>query len=153
MTRTVSVIAFTIGMVLAWGFPVMPVAAEPGFVWGTAEPIETDDAGGAFAVQVAVDTFRSNIWANRFVPGVGWGTAEPIETEAGSAFNPQVAVDPQGNATAVWSQDIGTDVVIITVEQVNPVPLIVGVVAIVAAAAAGVALLLRRMRAGGKEKA
>ena len=42
-------------------------------------------------------------------PGFGWGTAELIETEAGDtfAYAPQVAVDPQGNAIAVWMQDDG----------------------------------------------
>ncbi|MFQ6012673.1 MAG: PKD domain-containing protein [Thermoplasmata archaeon] len=122
MTRTVSMIAFTIGMILAWGLPVMPVAAEPGFGWGTAELIETDDAGDVFNPQVAVDPqgnavavwaqsdgTRFNTWANRFVPGMGWGTAELIETDdAGTAFGAQVAVDPQGNAIAVWEQDDGT---------------------------------------------
>ncbi len=114
MPRTVSVTALIIGMVLAWGFPVMPVAAEPGFVWGTAELIETDDAGFTRNPQVAVDAQGNavavweqffDIWANRFVAGVGWGTAELIETDdAGLAFDPQVALDPQGNAVAVWRQ-------------------------------------------------
>lgn len=122
MARTVSVFGFTIGMVLAWGFPVMPVAAESGFVWGTAVLIETDDAGAASSPQVAIDPqgnaiavwqqsdgTRRNIWANRFVPGVGWGTAVLIEADdAGSARWPQIAVDPQGNAIAVWQQWDGT---------------------------------------------
>ena len=120
MSRTVSMIAFTIGMLLAWGFPVTPVAAEPEFVWGTAEMIEAgagdahvprvavDPQGNATAVWQQTDGTRFNIWANRFVPDVGWGTAELIETGAGDVFNPQVAVDPQGNATAVWNQDDGT---------------------------------------------
>ena len=109
-------IAFILGMILAWGFPVMPVAASPGFVWGTAELIETD-ADDAFRPQVAMDALGNavavwpqlgGIWANRFVPGIGWGTAEPIETDAGGVFGLQVAVDPQGNAVAVWDQHDGT---------------------------------------------
>ena len=118
MTRTVSVIAFTIGMVLALWFPVTPVAAEPIFVWGTAVLIETE-AGVAEGAQVAVDPQGNvtvvwhqfngthtpfDLWANRFVPGVGWGTAVLIETEAGVAVGAQVAVDPQGNVTVVWGQ-------------------------------------------------
>ncbi len=94
----------------------------PGQGWGTAEIIETDDAGHAYSPQVAMDPSgnavavwyqrdgtRNNIWSNRFVPGQGWGNAELIETDdAGSATSPQIAMDPSGNAVAVWSQNDGT---------------------------------------------
>ena len=94
----------------------------PATGWGVAELIETDNAGGAAAPQVALDPngnavavweqldgTRYNIWANRFTPTAGWGAAERIETDnAGSAFDAQVAVDPSGNAVAVWYQDDGT---------------------------------------------
>jgi uncharacterized membrane-anchored protein len=90
--------------------------------WDAAEPIETDDLGNAFSPQVAVDPngnalavwnqgdgTRINVWANRFTPTGGWGTAELIETDnAGNAIAPQVAVDPNGNALAVWNQSDGT---------------------------------------------
>ncbi len=89
--------------------------------WGTAERIEDDDAGNAFRPQVAIDPggnalavwsqsdgARENVWANRYTPSGGWGTAEPIENDdAGTAFTPQVAIDPSGNAIAVWSQSDG----------------------------------------------
>ena len=89
--------------------------------WGTAAQIESTgidnsegarivmDAGGnALAVwrkrEVTID-----IWANRYTAGVGWGTAGRIETDdAGNANNPQLAIDANGNALAVWSQDDGT---------------------------------------------
>ena len=89
--------------------------------WGTAVPIETDNAGDAWYPQVAVDGSgnavavwkqddgtRWNIWSNRYVAGTGWGTAVLIETNAGGAWCPQVAVDPSGNAMAVWDQWDGT---------------------------------------------
>ena len=121
MSRTAFIIALSIAMGLTVGFPVMPGAAAAGIAWGMATLIETDDAGHALDPQVAVDpqgnavavweqedeTFRSDIWANRFVPGLGWGTAERIETDAGDARDTQVAVDPQGNAVAVWEQSDG----------------------------------------------
>ena len=89
--------------------------------WGTAELIETDNAGyasipqiafdaagNAIAVWVQSDGSRRNIWANYF-DGAAWGTAELIETDnAGDAGGPQIAVDATGNAIAVWAQDDGT---------------------------------------------
>ena len=85
--------------------------------WGTAELIETDDAGNAFGPQLAFDDTgsafvvwvqndgaRYNIRANRF-DGSNWGTAELIETDnRGDAFKPQIALDNNGNALAVWKQ-------------------------------------------------
>jgi hypothetical protein len=89
--------------------------------WGTAELIETNDSAHAQHLQVAVDPngnavavwkqsdgTRDNIWANQYVAGAGWATAELLETEdLGDAERPQIAVDPDGNAIAVWSQDDG----------------------------------------------
>jgi hypothetical protein len=88
----------------------------PGGGWGTAELIETNDAGNAGSPQIAIDPSgnatcvwgqsdgrRTNIWANRYTPTTGWGTAELIEmNDAGDAFLAQIAVDPKGNALSVW---------------------------------------------------
>ena len=90
--------------------------------WGTAEIIETDNAGSANDPQIAVaangdalavwhqhDGTRMNIWSNRYTAGSGWGTAALIESDdAGHAFASQVAFDASGNALAVWNQDDGT---------------------------------------------
>ena len=89
-----------------------------GVGWGTATLIETDNSGNTFAPQIAVDPSgnavavwqhydgtRHNIWSNRYIFGVGWGTATLIETDnSGNTFAPQIAVDPSGNAVAVWYQ-------------------------------------------------
>ena len=41
----------------------------------------------------------------RSAAALGWGTAELIETDdAGKAQYPQIAVDPNGSAIAVWEQ-------------------------------------------------
>jgi len=83
--------------------------------WGTAQLVE-NNSGDAFGPQVAVDESgnamvvwfqrnadRDDIWANRFVSCCTWGTPTLIETDdTGSLQYPQVAVDPSGNATAVW---------------------------------------------------
>ena len=90
--------------------------------WGTAGLIETENSGDASEPQVAIDAngnaialwhqwdgIRYNIWANRYTPAGGWDTARLIETDdAGHAKNPQVAMDPDGNAIAVWYQSDGT---------------------------------------------
>jgi hypothetical protein len=91
-----------------------------GTSWGTAERIETDNAGNAAFPQVAFDSSgnaiavwrqndgtRNNIMANRF-NGTTWGTAELIETDDGAGETPQVAFDSSGNAIAVWYQTDGT---------------------------------------------
>jgi hypothetical protein len=89
--------------------------------WTYAEPTETstgdatnpqvavDAQGNAIAVWVRSNGTRLDIWSNRYMPSAGWGAAERIETEdEGDARNPQVAVDAQGNAVAVWEQSDGT---------------------------------------------
>ena len=90
--------------------------------WAGAALIETDDTGPASSPQVAFDSggnaiavwhqsdgTRNNIYANRYVTGTGWAGAALIETDDTSAANsPQVAVDSQGNAFAVWYQNDGT---------------------------------------------
>lgn len=90
--------------------------------WGSATLLETDNAGSAFWPQVAFDArgdavvvwyqsdgTRTNIWANRYSVGAGWAAAELVENDdAGGAVDPQVALDPGGNATVVWSQSDGT---------------------------------------------
>jgi hypothetical protein len=94
----------------------------PGTGWGTAVLLETDDAGDAADPGVGLDSagnalavwrqsngVRFNNWANRYTPGTGWGVAELIETEdLGQAYSPDLAMDPSGNAMAVWFQNDGT---------------------------------------------
>jgi hypothetical protein len=90
-----------------------PAAAS----WQTASLIEVDNLGDAAGPQIAFnsagdgmavwhqfDGTRNNIWANRYVAATGWGTATLIESDPGDAALPQVAIDANGNATAVWQQ-------------------------------------------------
>ncbi|MEK7702634.1 MAG: hypothetical protein AAB317_01550 [Nitrospirota bacterium] len=93
--------------------------------WGTAQLVETnaetatspqvavDAAGNAIAVWQQIGDFnvqRNDIWANRFVAGTGlWGASVLLETDnTGTASFPQVAVDTDGDAIAVWQQSNGT---------------------------------------------
>ncbi|MGQ7273870.1 Ig-like domain-containing protein [Marinobacter sp. V034] len=88
--------------------------------WSAAENIETgngaaekpqiamDINGNALVVWVQSDGTRSYIWSNRYTASVGWGVAETIEANnAGSALSPQIAIDADGNALAVWHQGLG----------------------------------------------
>ena len=91
--------------------------------WGNAVLIETNNDGDADSPQIAIDSSgnavavwrqsdgaRDNIWANRF-DGSSWGSAALIETDnTGSTYQPQIAVDSNGNALAVWAQSGGTRV-------------------------------------------
>jgi len=86
--------------------------------WGSSALIETNNAGGADRPSIVTDPSgnavvvwqqfdgaRLDIWANRYVGGSGWGNAMLIETnDAWSAESPQIAVDVNGNAIAVWGQ-------------------------------------------------
>jgi len=84
--------------------------------WGDAGPIETDtndlarpqvamDAhGNAIVVWQRFDGVRSSIWSNRQTSTGAWGESQPVEVREGDAFFPQVAVDLEGNAIAVWEQ-------------------------------------------------
>jgi len=92
--------------------------------WAGATVIENNLSGNAREVQVAVDTsghavavWRHNnngpistVQANRYVPGSGWGAAHTqVEPSAdGHSQNPQLAMDPAGNAVVVWSRSTST---------------------------------------------
>ncbi|PKL36451.1 hypothetical protein CVV38_00910 [Candidatus Peregrinibacteria bacterium HGW-Peregrinibacteria-1] len=72
--------------------------------------IAFDSEGNATAVWALFDT-RFSIYANRYSAATNtWGTAEVIEDNdtAGYDNNPQIAVDGDGNAIAVWEQFDGT---------------------------------------------
>ncbi|WP_171040648.1 Ig-like domain-containing protein [Marinobacter alexandrii] len=89
--------------------------------WRRAEHIETDNAGSSLTPQIVLDAdgsalavwqqfdgARYNIWANRF-DGGAWGAAERIEIDnAGSAVVPQIALEADGRALAVWQQSDGS---------------------------------------------
>jgi hypothetical protein len=87
--------------------------------WGTAESFETTDssyprdphvsmnAGGvAMAVwQRIPNGGRYTIWSARYDPARGWDPQEQVDTDRGDqdyGYDPQVAVDPFGDALAVW---------------------------------------------------
>jgi hypothetical protein len=89
--------------------------------WETATLMELTDSnvdipsiavqanGNAIAVWPQTDGTRLKIWASRYVVGTGWITPVLIETDnAGNAYAPSIAIDPNGNAMAVWAKSDGT---------------------------------------------
>jgi hypothetical protein len=104
--------------------PSPPISAPPK-AWQGAAPIDAqtsnalsatdpqiaiDASGNAIAVWEQRDGTRRDAWANRFDASTGkWGVAELIESDdAGSVFDPQIAMAPNGSALAVWEQFDGT---------------------------------------------
>lgn len=86
-------------------------------VWGEIALLETitgvalkpridfDSHENAIVVWSHYDVSHYHIYANRYLSGTGWGTAGLIETESlVDANDPRIAVDPSGNAIAVWWQ-------------------------------------------------
>lgn len=94
----------------------------PGLGWGSAELLDLD-AGGLPQVEVdpsgvvtaAWLQWQSSVWnisLNRYTPGVGWGVAEIFAiVDAGDPNwdSLQLAVNPDGDAVAVWEQDQARD--------------------------------------------
>lgn len=73
--------------------------------------VAVDPTGNAIAVwQQAGPGFLDprSIWASRYTPATGWSLAEVLDTEDGVANAPHLAMDPSGNAIAVWHQTDGT---------------------------------------------
>jgi hypothetical protein len=89
--------------------------------WLGATPIDLDGFGSALAVQVVLDGYgnavavwqqhdgrRFHIWTNRYLAHVGWSVARRLHTHSlGDAYSPQISIDAQGNALAVWTHSHG----------------------------------------------
>lgn len=89
-------------------------------VWESAETIEAvagnahsprlavDAEGNVIVVWVQSDGTRDNPFARRFVPGSGWSGISGLQTAGlmGNAKDPAIAIDADGNAIVVWSQDV-----------------------------------------------
>ncbi|MFT6372770.1 MAG: hypothetical protein ACJA0I_001575 [Gammaproteobacteria bacterium] len=91
-------------------------------LWGMAALIEDDDSGDAFNPKISIDSSGNaiavwrqfdgkvdSIWANHFDATTRmWGTKAEIEKDnSEDAYDPQIAVDTNGNAMALWTQSNG----------------------------------------------
>ena len=86
--------------------------------WEAAEPIEDGDPSHSWLPDISANDAGvfvavwerqkveegGGVWAIRYAPEDGWGTEEHVEAEhfGYAMFTPRVAVDPEGNALAVW---------------------------------------------------
>jgi NADH:ubiquinone oxidoreductase subunit len=92
--------------------------------WDKAGLLEVKDLGDASYPQVGMDSYgnaiavwsqydgaNDNIWANRYLFGMDWGTPELFNiNNSEDAYDPDVAVNRDGSAIAVWRQyDPDTD--------------------------------------------
>jgi hypothetical protein len=88
--------------------------------WGKAEAINTGYPGGAFAIQVVMNTNSAvvvwqqsdeagnRICAARYTGIHGWGAATSITSASvDMALKPQITLDRSGNALVVWKQSDG----------------------------------------------
>jgi len=92
----------------------------PGSSWLAAERIPSasdtlptaavgiDGGGNAVAVWSQFLVGEINVFSNRCAPGLGWGDSERIDDDVGEALPPQVSVNADGSAVAVWAQFDGT---------------------------------------------
>ncbi len=69
--------------------------------------VSLNTAGNAIAVWYQDNGSKDSIFAKHFSPDSGWGTSERIDAELGDALNPQVGLDDNGNALAVWRHQQG----------------------------------------------
>jgi len=87
--------------------------------WLSAEKIDNSDTFEAVNPRIAMNSngialvvwsqkdetdYQSSIWFNRYAPGSGWNGAMLIENSSEYAVNPRIAMDPNGNAIAIWQQ-------------------------------------------------
>lgn len=103
----------------------LPLASAMSPGWGSAFPIDADF--GFFTDEVEVDLTErgrgfiawvdngnglSAVWAIRFVDGVQASAAQPLGGP-GSAHGLRIAVDVGGDAIAVWSQAVGSELAVL----------------------------------------
>jgi hypothetical protein len=91
---------------VGWGTPATIDTGGTGSA-GTPQ-IAMDPAGNAIAVWIQWNGTRFGVFANRYTAG-SWGTAVVIDSgSTGASANPDIAMDSNGNAIAVWDQYEGT---------------------------------------------
>lgn len=90
--------------------------------WQVAKQIDANNAIDAYTPQIAMDGHgnavavwtqtngqRTSAWTNCYLVDYGWGTAMPLAIDHGRSTDaPQIAMNAQGNAIAIWIQTDNT---------------------------------------------
>jgi len=66
-----------------------------------------DDLGNGIVLFRASDGVQTNLTAWRYTPAGGWNPSEVLDSQMAAVMASSLAVDPAGNAVAVWRQDDG----------------------------------------------
>jgi len=83
-----------------------PEPIDDGSGTASAPALAVDQAGNGIAIWERLEGVTTNIWTNRYDVDDGWGTAGRLQNgEVTDARSASLAVDPAGNALAVWIQD------------------------------------------------
>lgn len=122
--RKISVCAISFMAMFTLMLTCFPVSADYDPGWGVAVLLEHFDDydvfpvprlamnsdGNAIVVWEQSDGMAQSIYANRYTVGVGWGTPTRIEYNDYGASEPDVAINSNGVAVAVWQQNDGSDI-------------------------------------------
>jgi hypothetical protein len=82
-----------------------PLSAVSPPSFGANIDIAFDVRGNALAVWEQSDGTHDSVWASRYTEAAGWSAPVMIGHAAnGDAVGPQIAIDANGNAVAVWGQ-------------------------------------------------
>jgi hypothetical protein len=94
-----------------WGAPQLIETNNSGLI-PIFKRVVMDSTGTATVVWSQYDGTRLHVLANRHVNGA-WGVATPIEASdnapMGSALDPRITIDGNGNSLAMWRQVFGSD--------------------------------------------
>ncbi|HEU5075247.1 MAG TPA: hypothetical protein VFU02_13750 [Polyangiaceae bacterium] len=88
----------------SWG---TPFAIRSG-VTITDNRLAMNASGDAVAVWREWDDDRRALWSSRY-RALGWTTPEPILPEDETGMDPDVALDPEGNAVVVWYRESASE--------------------------------------------
>jgi len=87
-----------------WDVPELVEFNDTGTAWNPK--VAMDDNGRAIAVWSQLAGVRENIWASHYTVDDGWSEPVVIELDSigGTASSPEIAVNGEGKAVAVWRE-------------------------------------------------
>lgn len=102
-----------------WSSPIQ--VSDAGVSDAAAPQVAMDDRGNAVVVWRQFDGLCTSIWTNRFQVGEGWGRVSMIGTDrSATAFDPQVVMNPAGDAIVLWTQAAGRGQSVILASHYRP---------------------------------